>query len=69
MIKTNDLNEYVLLSVIKNFCDSIIDETDCSECKMGEICGYGMGTKAIKDLNVKYEPDDKKEKKDAKEKQ
>lgn len=62
MIKTDDLNEYVLLSVIKNFCDSIIDKTDCSECKMGEICDYGFGSKTISNLDIKYEPDDKKEK-------
>ena len=48
----NNLNEYVLLSVLKNFCAATINDSDydCSECKMNEICGYGFGLKEIKDL-------------------
>lgn len=79
MIKTDDLNEYVLLSVIKNFCETMVDCKGCSECALSRICDCGMGSKAIKSLNVKYEPDDKEErikvtydldpKKDAEEKQ
>ena len=56
MIKTNDLNEYVLLSVIKNFCEATIDDIGCSECKMSFVCGCGCGSKTIKNLNIKYEP-------------
>ena len=60
MIKTNNLNEYVLLSVLKNFCAATINDSDrdCSECKINAICGYGFGIKEIKDLDIKYEPDD-----------
>ena len=60
MINTNNLNEYVLLSVLKNFCAATINDSDydCSECKMNVICGYGFGLKEIKDLDIKYEPND-----------
>lgn len=61
MIKTNNLNEYVLLSVLKNFCATTMDndsDYDCSECKMNAICGYGFGLKEIKYLDIKYEPND-----------
>lgn len=63
MIKTNDLNEYVLLSVIKNFCAATLNDSycDCSECKINMICGYGFGLKEIKDLDIKYEPNDRVE--------
>lgn len=61
MIKTDNLNEYVLLSVLKNFCEATINDSDCdcSRCKIKAICGYGFGLKEIKDLDIKYEPDDK----------
>lgn len=58
MIKTDDLNEYVLLSVLKNFCEATINDSDCSECKMNAFCDYGLGLKEIKDLDIKYETDD-----------
>ena len=59
MIKTDNLNEYVLLSVLKNFCEvTINDIVDCSECKMNYVCDCGFGTKPIKKLDIKYEPDD-----------
>lgn len=63
MIKTNNLNEYVLLSVLKNFCAATLNDSDCdcSECKMNAICGYGFGIKEIKDLDIKYEPNDRAE--------
>lgn len=56
MIKTNDLNEYVLLSVLKNICEATIK--NCSGCKLKGICDFGLGKKAIKNLDIKYEPDD-----------
>ena len=59
MIKTNDLNEYVLLSVLKNSCEATINDSDCSECKIKAICGYGFGLKEIKDLDIKYEPNER----------
>lgn len=55
MIKTNDLNEYVLLSVLKNSCEATI--SNCSGCKIKMICDYGFGEKTINDLNIKYEPE------------
>ena len=72
MIKTNDLNEYVLLSVLKNICEATINDSDCSECKIKAICGYGFGLKEIKDLDIKYEPEQEeqiKENENAEEKQ
>jgi hypothetical protein len=59
MIKTDNLNEYVLLSVLKNFCEATINDSDCSECKMNAVCDYGLGSKPMKKLDIKYEPDDK----------
>lgn len=56
MIKTDNLNEYVLLSVLKNICEATI--RNCSGCKIKMICDYGFGEKTINDLNIKYEPDD-----------
>ena len=55
MIKTDDLNEYVLLSVLKNFCEA--NDSDCSECKLNAVCDYGLGPKPIKKLDIKYEPE------------
>ena len=74
MIKTDNLNEYVLLSVLKNFCEATINDSDCdcSECKINAICGYGFGLKEIKDLDIKYEPEQEeqiKENENAEEKQ
>ena len=57
MIKTNDLNEYVLLSVLKNFCEATINDSDCSECKLNAVCDYGLGSKHVKKLDIKYEPE------------
>ena len=57
MIKTNDLNEYVMLSVLKNICEVTINDSYCSECKMNAVCDYGLGLKEIKDLDIKYEPE------------
>ena len=59
MIKTDKLNEYVLLSVLKNFCEATINDSDCSECKLNAVCDYGLGDKPMKKLDIKYEPDDK----------
>ena len=62
MIKTNNLNEYILLALLKNFCAETLNDSDCdcSECKMNAICGWsdGFGIKEIKDLDIKYEPND-----------
>ena len=59
MIKTDNLNEYVLLSVLKNICEATtINDSDCSECKMNAVCDYGLGSKPMKKLDIKYEPDD-----------
>lgn len=72
MIKTDNLNEYVLLSVLKNFCEATINDSDCSECKMNAVCDYGLGSKEIKDLDIKYEPEQEeqiKENENAEEKQ
>ena len=72
MIKTDDLNEYVLLSVLKNFCEVTINDIDCSECKMNFVCDCGFGTKPIKKLDIKYEPEQEeqiKENENAEEKQ
>lgn len=57
MIKTDDLNEYVLLSVLKNFCEAAINDIDCSECKLNAVCDYGLGSKPMKKLDIKYEPE------------
>ena len=53
MIKTDDLNEYVLLSVIKNFCETMIDCKGCSECALNRICDCGMGGKSDQGLECK----------------
>lgn len=55
MIKTDNLNEYVLLSVLKNICVATIG--NCSGCKLKGICDLGLGKIAIKDLDIKYEPE------------
>lgn len=57
MIKTDNLNEYVLLSVLKNICK--LEIKNCSECNIKAACECGCGTEEIKDLDIKYEPDDK----------
>lgn len=74
MIKTNDLNEYVLLSVLKNFCEATINDSDCdcSGCKINAVCDYGFGSKTMKKLDIKYEPEQEeqiKENENAEEKQ
>lgn len=51
-----------MLSVLKNICKVEFNASDCSECKINAVCDYGCGTEAIKNLDIKYEPDDKKEK-------
>ncbi len=59
MIKTNDLNEYVMLSMLKNICEVTINDSDCSECKINAVCDYGLGSKPMKKIDIKYESDDK----------
>lgn len=56
MIKTDKLNEYVMLSMLKNFCEATA--RNCSGCKIKTICDYGLGDKPIYELDIKYEPDD-----------
>ena len=53
MIKTDNLNEYVLLSVLKNICK--VEIKNCSECNIKAACECGCGTEEIKDLDIKYE--------------
>lgn len=72
MIKTNDLNEYVLLSVLKNYCEAVIGDCDCLGCKMNEFCNYALGSKTLNSLDIKYEPEQAeqiKENENAEEKQ
>lgn len=58
MIKTDNLNEYVLLCVLKNICKVEFNANGCSKCNINAACECGCGTEAIKNLNIKYEPDD-----------
>lgn len=70
MIKTNNLNEYVLLSVLKNICEAEIK--NCSECNIKAACECGLGSKPMKKLDIKYEPEQEeqiKENENAEEKQ
>ena len=72
MIKTDDLNEYVLLCVIKNYCEATFIDCDCSGCKIKTICDYGFGSKIMKKMDIKYEPEQAeqiKENENAEEKQ
>ena len=70
MIKTDNLNEYVLLSVLKNICK--VEIKNCLECNIKAACECGCGTEEIKDLDIKYEPEQEeqiKENENAEEKQ
>ena len=55
MIKTDNLKEYVLLSVLKNYCEATI--RNCSGCNIKTICDNGLGSKAFENLDIKYEPE------------
>ena len=62
MIKTDNLNEYVMLSVLKNICKVEFNVSSCSDCNIKAACECGCGSETIKDLDIKYEPDDGTEK-------
>ncbi|MDY3034872.1 MAG: hypothetical protein SOS22_01460 [Absicoccus sp.] len=57
MIKTDNLNEYVMLSVLKNICKVEFNANGCSKCNINAACECGCGTEAIKNLDIKYEPE------------
>lgn len=57
MIKTDDLNEYVLLCVLKNICEATINDSDCSECKMNAVCNFERIRVRPCTLDIKYEPE------------
>ena len=52
MIKIDNLDEYVSIKAIINYCSS---HSDCLKCKIKPICDVCNGNKKLSNLNVKYE--------------
>lgn len=59
MIKIDNLDEYVSIKAIINYCSS---HNECLECKIKPICDVCSGNIPLRTLNVKYEPKKEEEK-------
>lgn len=58
MIKTNNLDEYVMLKVLKNYCTANIDMNHgCGSCPIAKLCDCALGYKAFKELDIQYSED------------
>lgn len=57
MIKTNDLDDYTLINVLKNICSWHLDTDGCEDCPFGKICDCTCGCRTIKSIRIVYDPD------------
>lgn len=53
MIKTDNLDEYVSIKTLLNYCSS---HATCDKCKIKPICDVCNGYNSFKILNIQYEP-------------
>lgn len=57
MIVTDDLDEYVALKGLINYCSHAYDsDCGCGDCKLGGVCIVTIRKSSYKDFKVKYEP-------------
>lgn len=57
MIVTDDLDEYVALKGLINYCSSAYEGTRCCRnCKIKEVCMVAIGCSTFQNFKVKYEP-------------
>ena len=59
MIVTDDLDEYVALKGLINYCSYTYESNrNCQNCKFKELCSVAVGCLTFQKLKVKYIPDD-----------
>lgn len=57
MIVTDDLDEYIALKGLINYCSHAYDsDCGCGDCKLGGVCIVTIRKSPYKDFKVKYEP-------------
>lgn len=59
MIVTDDLDEYVALKGLVNYCSYTYEsDTCCQKCKLKELCSVAVGCSTFQKLRIKYILDD-----------
>ena len=59
MIVTDNLDEYVVLKGLINYCSYTYEsDTCCRNCKLKELCSVAAGCSTLRELSVEYIPDD-----------
>lgn len=53
MIKIDNLDEYVSIKTVMNYCAS---NKNCDKCKIKFLCDLCNGDRLFKNLSVQYEP-------------
>ena len=56
MVKTNDLNDYTFINVLRNICSWHIDTDGCEYCPLAKICDGASGIKTIQSIRLEYDP-------------
>ena len=57
MIVTDDLDEYVALKGLINYCSSAYEGTGCCRnCKIKEVCMVAIGCSTLQNFKVEYIP-------------
>ena len=57
MIVTDDLDEYVALKGLINYCSYTYEsDTCCQNCKLKELCSVAVGCSTLQKLRVEYIP-------------
>lgn len=55
MIVTDDLDEYVALKGLVNYCSYTYEsDTCCKNCKLKELCSVAVGCSTLQKLRIEY---------------
>ena len=55
MIVTDDLDEYVALKGLVNYCSYTYEsDTCCKDCKLKELCSVAVGCSTLQKLRIEY---------------
>lgn len=55
MIVTDDLDEYVALKGLTNYCSYTYEsDTCCQNCKLKELCSVAVGCSTLQKLRIEY---------------
>lgn len=58
MIVTDDLDEYVALKGLVNYCSYTYEsDTCCKNCKLKELCSVAVGCSTLQKFRIEYIPD------------